>query len=117
MLTQKKQRRAPRPPTPGARRTPAERRFRAGQDVPSVRARLKKLLAPEAIGAFVARALPYVADQEKAVQALRLVMAGFTFAHAGRECGVPTTTIVGWWARFENQIRREANHEGAKGTK
>ncbi len=83
------------------------RRFPADERLGKLKLRLSRILKnDDTMREFVRAALPSLDEHEKALQALRFIMGGFSFAHAGRECGVPTTTITGWWRKFEDELRK-----------
>lgn len=46
-------------------------------------------------------------SDECAIQAVRLIVSGFTIAHAAREIGQAPSTVAGWWERFRLKVIRQ----------
>ncbi|MBS0187104.1 MAG: hypothetical protein JSS51_03485 [Planctomycetes bacterium] len=64
------------------------------------RAQLRRRFAGEDMAMTLRRAIPDCKDLDQAETAIRLVMRGFSIAHASRECRLPTPVVSSYVNRF-----------------
>ena len=85
----------------------ASSRAGASPDHNLVRSTIGKLVHDEeALRALVVEVIGDPAKNEEALRAVRLILAGFTIAHAARQIGESPSTVGGWMARLRLKIKR-----------